>query len=132
MKFKVGDVVLVTGGKDKGKQGSILQVLPKEDRVVVAGVNLYTKHIKPMGGRAGDRVRKERALPTANVAILNDKKQPDRIGYRVAKDGSKERIFKKTNATVPDNKAAATPAQSKPAAAKKETKKETATKKTTK
>jgi large subunit ribosomal protein L24 len=131
VKFKVGDIVLVTTGKDKGKQGPILKVVPKENKVVVAGVNIYTKHIKPMAGRPGDRVRSERALPTGNIAILNDKKQPDRIGYRVAKDGSKERVFKKTNKVVPDNKAATTKTTS---VAEKEavTKKSKETKKNTK
>lgn len=101
MKFKVGDLVLVTGGKDKGKQGKITKVLREEEKVVVEGANLYVKHIKPMQGQAGQRVRRERALPTANVAIINpDTKKVDRIGYQVAKDGSKVRMFKKTGKLI--------------------------------
>lgn len=101
MKFKVGDIVLVTGGKDKGKQGKVLKVLPLLDRVVVEGVNLYVKHIRPYAGRPGDKVRKERALPTANIAIFNpDTKKADRVGYKPAKDGSKVRIFKKTGKAI--------------------------------
>jgi large subunit ribosomal protein L24 len=101
MKFKVGDQVLVTGGKDKGKQGKIVRVLPVLDRVVVEGVNFYVKHIKPIGGRSGDKVRRERPLPTANIAIFNgETKKVDRIGYKVAKDGSKSRIYKKTGKVI--------------------------------
>jgi large subunit ribosomal protein L24 len=101
MKFKVGDTVLVTGGKDKGKQGKIVKVLPTKDKVLVEGVNLYMKHIKPMQGRAGERIRRERPLPTANVAILNpDTKKADRIGYKVNTDGTKTRVFKKTGKAI--------------------------------
>jgi large subunit ribosomal protein L24 len=65
---------------------------------------MYTRHIKASSGKAGEKVRKERPMHTANVAIINDKGQPDRIGYAVAKDGSKERIFRKTGKTVPEQK----------------------------
>lgn len=104
MKLKVGDQVLVTGGKDKGKKGAIISVLPAEDKVVVENVNMYVKHVKPMGDRAGQRLTYPRPLPTANVAIINDKGQADRIGYSVAKDGSKTRIFKKTGQAVPSSR----------------------------
>ncbi len=104
MKFKVGDKVLVTAGKDKGKTGTIVKVDPKSERVIVEGVNKYVKHIKPMMGRSGDKVLVERFLSTAKIAILNDKDQADRIGYRVADDGSKVRVFKKTGTMIKENK----------------------------
>jgi large subunit ribosomal protein L24 len=104
MKFKVGDQVIITSGKDKGKKTQVVKVLPVVNKVIVKDVNMYTKHVKPMGERAGDKIRKERPLSVANVAILNDKGQPDRIGYQVAKDGSKERVFKKTGKIVPEQK----------------------------
>lgn len=100
MKFKVGDKVLVTTGKDKGKKGEIVKVLPKEELVVVKGMNLYTKNIKPNSGKAGEQVRKERPLSLGKIAILNDNDKPDRIGYHVAKDGRKERVFKKTGKVI--------------------------------
>lgn len=106
MKFKVGDKVLVTAGKDKGKTSVITMILPKKDRAVVKDVNMYTRHIRPVQGRAGEKVRKERPLSPANFAIVNDQGQPDRIGYSVAKDGSKERIFKKTGKVIPEQKVA--------------------------
>lgn len=100
MKLKVNDKVLVTSGKDKGKSGVILKVYPKKDKVLVEGVNKYTKHIKPMSGKAGDKIKVERPLYTASVAILNDKGKADRVGYKVAKDGSKSRVFKKTGEVI--------------------------------
>lgn len=102
MKFKVGDQVLVTAGKDKGQKSEIIAVLPAANKVIVKGVNMYTKHVKPMGDRAGDKVRRERSLDTAKIAIINDKNQVDRIGYKIAKDGSKQRVFKKTGKIVPE------------------------------
>lgn len=100
MKFKVGDTVLVTGGKDKGKQAKVTRVIPHKDRVVVEGVNMYVKHIKPMQGRAGEKIRRERPLPTANVAIINSETgKVDRIGYKEV-GGKKVRIFKKTGKEI--------------------------------
>jgi large subunit ribosomal protein L24 len=101
MKFKVGDTVLVTGGKDKGKQGKIVKVVSEQHKVVVEGVNLYVKHMKKMGNQSGQRVRRERPLPTANVAIWNEEtKKVDRVGFQVAKDGKKVRVFKKTGKVI--------------------------------
>lgn len=101
MKFKVGDQIIVTGGKDKGKKGVIAQVIPTEDRVLVEGVNMYVKHVKPQGERAGQRMSLPRPLPTAKIAVLNDAGQADRIGYQMTKDGQKTRIFKKSGQPMP-------------------------------
>jgi large subunit ribosomal protein L24 len=101
MKFRTGDQVIVTGGKDKGKKGTIARVLPEENKVVIEGINMYVKHVKPMGERAGQRASLPRPLPVANIAIINDAGNADRIGYQVTKDGQKTRIFKKTGQPVP-------------------------------
>ena len=103
MKFKVNDKVLVTAGQDKGQSGVIKKVYPKLNKVLVEGVNKYTKHIRPIAGRAGDKISSERPLHTSSVAIINDKGQPDRIGYAVGKDGSKSRIYKKTGKVIKEN-----------------------------
>ncbi len=100
MKFRVGDQVLVTAGKDKGKKGAIVAVLPKEEKVVVENINMYVKHRKPMNGQPGERLVLPRPLPTAKVAILNADGKPDRIGYKVNKDGTKNRVFKKTGKVI--------------------------------
>ncbi len=109
MKFRVGDKILITAGKDKGKKSTIVKTLLKSNKVIVKDVNFYTKHIKPQGERSGEKVRRERALPLSKIAIINDKGQADRIGIKVLKNGKKERFFKKTAKPVPDNK----PAESK-------------------
>lgn len=104
MKYKVGDKVIVTSGKDKKKKSVIVKVIPEQNKVVVKDANMYTRHVKPQGERAGEKVRKEKSLHTASIAILNDKDQPDRIGYKITKDGKKERVFKKTGKVVPEPK----------------------------
>lgn len=101
MKFRAGDNVIVTAGKDKGKTGKVLRVLPAENKVIVENANIYVKHIKPMNGQDGRRVESPRPLPTAKVAIINNEGNPDRIGYKVSKSGVKERVFKKTGKPVP-------------------------------
>lgn len=100
MKFKVNDTVLITGGKDKGKQGKITRVIPKKNLVVVAEMNMYSRHVKPYGGQSGDITRKERPLPLSKVAIVNDKGKVDRVGYKVDDQGKKQRVFKKTGKAI--------------------------------
>jgi large subunit ribosomal protein L24 len=101
MKFRAGDTVIVTAGKEKGKTGKIARVIPDANKVVVENINIYVKHIKPMNGQEGRRLENPRPLPTANIAIVNNEGKPDRIGYKMKKDGTKERIFKKTGKVVP-------------------------------
>jgi large subunit ribosomal protein L24 len=74
-KFKKGDVVLVTGGKDKGKSGEILKVLPKKDSVIVKGANLYKKHVKPTQNTQGGVVSRERPLSTGKISHVENGKQ---------------------------------------------------------
>lgn len=74
-KFKKGDMVLVTSGKDKGKTGEIMKVLPKKDTVIVKGANLYKKHVKPTQNQEGGIVSKERPLSTGKISHVQDGKQ---------------------------------------------------------
>lgn len=74
-KFKKGDLVLVTAGKDKGKTGKIIRVFPKKDSVIVEGANLYKKHVKPTKETQGGIVSKERALSTGKISHVQDGKQ---------------------------------------------------------
>ena len=74
-KFKKGDVVLVTGGKDKGKSGEILKVFPKKDSVIVKGANLYKKHVKPTQNTQGGMVSRERPLSTGKISHVENGKQ---------------------------------------------------------
>lgn len=107
MKFLVGDKVKITAGKDKGKTGTISRVFPKKDKVIVEGLNLYTKHRRKTEGRSGERVQLARPLPTAKIAIINDKDQVDRIGYKAGENGQKVRIFKKTGQVIGSSQPAA-------------------------
>jgi len=101
MKFKTGDQVIITGGKDKGKKGVIARVLPESNKVIIEGVNLYVKHFKPTADKAGERRSLPRPLPTAKIAVLNEAGLADRIGYQMTKDGQKTRIFKKSGQAMP-------------------------------
>jgi len=95
-KIRKGDEVIVTTGKDKGRRGTVLQVFDDE-RILVEGVNIAKKHIKPNPniGEAGGI--KDTAMPMdiSNVLVFNPKsKKGERVGFRVEKDGEKVRVFK--------------------------------------
>jgi large subunit ribosomal protein L24 len=95
-KIRKGDEVIVTTGKDKGRRGTVLEVL-EDERVLVEGVNLAKKHIKPNPniGEMGGIKDKAMPLQVSNVLVFNPKtKKGERVGFRVEKDGSKVRVFK--------------------------------------
>ena len=98
MKIRVGDTVEVIAGKDKGKQGEVLQVLAKQDKVIVEGVNTVTKHIKPsQADPEGGIVTREAPIHVSNVAYYDSKaKETVKIGYAFDEEGKKYRINKKT------------------------------------
>ncbi len=94
MKIHTGDTVLITSGKDKGKTGQVLRVLQGKNRVVVAGINMRTKHIRKTSQRAGQIIRYEAGLSVSNVMVLDPKtKKPTRIGY-LFENGKKVRVAK--------------------------------------
>lgn len=102
MKIRKGDEVIVLAGKDKGATGKVLRVIPREERVVVEGVNLITKNIKADQQRAGKesgRVTVEAPLHVSNVAIVEDGR-PVRVGYRIDEDGTKVRISRRSGKEV--------------------------------
>jgi large subunit ribosomal protein L24 len=97
LKIKKGDKVVVIAGKDKGKTGEVLKVLPTEARLIVQGVNMVKRHTRPAMGNPGGIVEKEAALHVSNVAHIDPKDQkPTRIGYRVLDDGKKVRYAKRS------------------------------------
>jgi len=97
MKIKRGDKVKITAGRDKGRVGTVDKVYPREEKVLVGGVNLFKRHLKPRGeGKPGGIVEIPRPLPVANVALICPKcNQPTRVGWQVSKEGEKLRICKK-------------------------------------
>lgn len=132
MKFKVGDKVLITAGKDKGLKSEITAVFADKHEVTVKGANFYVKHVKPvpMLNKPGERIRKERPLSVGKIAILNDKDQLDRIGYKVDDKGNKIRFFKKTGSVISDAKKSTKKTKKEDSKAKKPSKSQL--KKTTK
>ncbi|HEX9008609.1 MAG TPA: 50S ribosomal protein L24 [Patescibacteria group bacterium] len=81
-KFKIGDTVKITAGKDKGRTGKILKVNPKEDSVLVENVNLYKKNIKAKGNEAGQTVTLPRAISVGSIALICPSCQkPTRVGF---------------------------------------------------
>ena len=98
-KIRKGDRVVVLTGKDKGRQGSVLQVLPKESRVVVQGLNMVQRHTRPsQGDPQGGIKNKEAPLHVSNVAVVDSKGKPTRVGFRV--DGDKKVRIAKTTGEV--------------------------------
>jgi large subunit ribosomal protein L24 len=96
-KIKKGDKVVVIAGKDKGKTGEVLRVIPAEARVVVQGVNLVKRHTRAAMGNPGGIVEKEAALHISNIAHIDPKDQkPTRVGFRVLDDGKKVRFAKRS------------------------------------
>ncbi len=94
--IKTGDTVMVLSGKERGKKGKVLAVSPKESKVIIEGVNMCTKHVKPRRqGQAGGIVKAEAAMYACKVQAVCPKcGKPTRIGHRILEDGSKVRVCK--------------------------------------
>ncbi len=95
-KIRKGDEIIVRAGKDKGRRGTVLQVLDS-GRVLVEGVNIAKKHTKPNPniGEAGGIKDKAMPVDVSNVLVFNPKaKKGERVGFRIEEDGSKVRVFK--------------------------------------
>jgi len=99
---KKGDTVIVICGDDKGKTGQVLRVLPRENKVLVQGINRVYRHLRPSRRHPqGGRIQKEMPVHISNVLPLDPKtKQPTRAGFKIGKDGSKERIAKKSGESL--------------------------------
>ena len=97
-RIRKGDRVMVMTGEDKGKQGEVLAVMPKENRAIVQGVNLAKRHQKPRGmGQPGGIVEKELSIHLSNIALIDPKTdQPTRVGFKVLENGAKVRVARAT------------------------------------
>ncbi len=102
MRIRKGDTVQVINGKEKGKTGEVIKTLPVENRVIVQGVNMRTRHVKPtQEGESGRIVTEEASLHASNVMVYStSKKVASRIEVFVDKDGSKKRRLKKTGELI--------------------------------
>jgi len=99
-KIRKGDQVVVLTGKDKGKTGEVLQVMPKESRVIVQGVNVVKRHTRPTQTNPGGIIDKEAAINVSNIAHLDPKDdKPTRVGFKEI-DGRKVRFAKRSGEVI--------------------------------
>jgi large subunit ribosomal protein L24 len=100
MKIKKGDTVVVIAGKDKGAKGKVIQAFPRQDKVLVEGVNRVKKHTRirttQRGAKTGGIVTQEAPIHVSNVMVVDSDGKPTRIGYRIDDSGQKIRIARST------------------------------------
>jgi large subunit ribosomal protein L24 len=99
-KIKKGDRVILLTGKDKGRTGNVVRVMPKDSRVVVSGLNMVQRHTRPsQGDPQGGIKHKEASVHVSNVAIVDSNGKPTRVGFKV-EDGKKVRVAKTTGEVI--------------------------------
>ena len=97
-KIKKGDNVMIMTGKDKGKTGEVLTVLPAKERLLVRGVNIVKRHTKPSQTAPGGIIERENAIHISNVALVDPtSNKATKIGFRVLEDGRKVRFSKSSS-----------------------------------
>ena len=100
-KLKKGDRVVVLNGRDKGKQGDILRVMPKDGRAVVSGINMVIRHTRQSQTAQGGRISKEASVDLSNIALADPKDgSPTRVGFKFLEDGTKVRYAKKSGEVI--------------------------------
>lgn len=100
-KVKKGDRVIVLAGKDKGRTGEVIRIMPAENRALVRGVNIVTRHQRQSAGQEGGLVRKEAPIHLSNIAVEDrESGKPTRIGFKVLEDGKKVRVAKRSGETI--------------------------------
>lgn len=100
-KYKKGDTVIVMTGRDKGKKGEIMRVLPAAQRVYVQGVNMVKRHTKPTQAQTGGIVEKEAPIHMSNLAHIDPKTDlPTRIGFKFMEDKTKVRYAKRSGEII--------------------------------
>jgi large subunit ribosomal protein L24 len=99
---KKGDNVIVISGKDKGKKGKVIKVIPKKEKAIVEGINMVTKHMRPTANvPQGGRIEQEAPIYTSKLMIVCNKCQkPARLGHKILEDGRKVRVCKKCNEII--------------------------------
>jgi large subunit ribosomal protein L24 len=96
-KIKKGDKVVVLSGRDKGRNGEVVRVLPREDRALVRGVNVVKRHQKQSMKEEGGIIRKELPIHLSNIALADPKDgKPTRVGFKILDDGRKVRFAKRS------------------------------------
>ena len=101
LKIRKGDKVVVTTGRDKGKLGEVVRMIPTENRAVVRGVNVAKRHTKQTAGQEGGIVPKELPIHVSNLALRDPKDgKPTRVGYTTLADGKKVRVAKRSGEVI--------------------------------
>jgi large subunit ribosomal protein L24 len=101
LKVKKGDSVVVITGRDKGKTGEVLRVLPADSRVIVQGINVAKRHARPRMGDPGGIIEKELTIHISNVAHIDPRSsKPTRIGYKNLEDGRKVRFARRSGEVI--------------------------------
>jgi large subunit ribosomal protein L24 len=101
LKIKKGDNVIVITGRDKGRTGEVLRVLPAESRVVVQGVHMAKRHTRPRMGEPGGIIERELTIHISNIAHIDPQsRKPTRIGYKILADGRKVRFARRSGEVI--------------------------------
>ena len=101
LRIKKGDNVFVITGRDKGKIGEVLRVLPADSRIIVQGINVAKRHTRPRMGDPGGIVEKELTIHISNVAHIDPRsRKPTRIGYKHLTDGRKVRFARRSGEVI--------------------------------
>jgi large subunit ribosomal protein L24 len=103
LKIKKGDHVIVLAGRDKGKHGEVIKMIPKENRALVRGVNMVRRHQKQSATAEGGIISKEAAINLSNLALEDPKDgKPTRVGFKFLEDGRKVRFSKRSGEVIPE------------------------------
>lgn len=104
-KIKKGDQVIVLSGRDKGKRGEVVRVMPKDHRALVRGVNMVRRHQKQSASQEAGIISKEAGINLSNLALEDPKDgKPTRVGFKFLADGKKVRFAKRSGEVIPDRK----------------------------
>ena len=100
-KIRKGDKVVILSGRDKGRSGEVIKVMPKESRALVRGINVVVRHQRQSAAQEGGLVRKEAPIHLSNIAIADPQSgKPTRIGFKTLADGRKVRVAKRSGETL--------------------------------
>ena len=99
-KLKKGDKVVVLAGKDKGKQGELTAVFPKDNKAIVDGVNIAIRHQRQTQTSQGGRIPKAMPIDLSNLALMDKNGKATRVGFRIEEDGKKVRFAKTTGDVI--------------------------------
>jgi large subunit ribosomal protein L24 len=100
-RIRKGDKVVIVTGRDKGRSGEVIKVMPKENRALVRGVNMVTRHQRQTASQEGGMIRKEAPIHLSNVALADPTDgKPTKVGFKMLGDGRKVRFAKRSGETV--------------------------------